>query len=62
MSLGKAIAKLVAPEEVQLTTEFVQRLRASHDELKRRNEYLERDNKRLLKQVMKLKDKLREPR
>lgn len=60
MSLGKAIAKLVAPEEVTLTTEYVQRLRASHDELKRRNEWLERDHKRLLRKVMKLKAKVRE--
>lgn len=55
MGLGETIAKLVAPEAVTLTTEFVERLRTSHDYFKNRCKYLEPENRRLLRQVMKLK-------
>jgi hypothetical protein len=57
--IRERLARALAPEAVSLTTEHVERLRASHDLLKRRNEFLERDNKQLLRKVMKLKAEAR---
>lgn len=55
MKIGERIASVIAPEAVKLTTEFVERLRASHDHWKSRAQILERENKSLLRQVMKWK-------
>jgi hypothetical protein len=57
--LRERLARAIAPEAVSLTTEYVERLRAAHDLLKLRNAFLERDNKQLLRKVMKLKDQAR---
>lgn len=57
--IRERLARVIAPEAVSLTTEFVERLRASHDTLKRRNAFLERDNKQLLRKVMKLEAEAR---
>lgn len=58
--LRERLARAIAPEAVSLTTEYVERLRAAHDALKRRNAYLESDNKQLLRRVMKLKAEARQ--
>lgn len=56
MKLGERIAKAIAPEAVSMTTEYVTRLRAAHDARRNRIEFLERENKRLLREVMKWKN------
>ena len=58
--IGERIAWLIAPHAVSLNTEYVQRLRTAYQDVRKKADFLERENKRLLREVMRWKKKARQ--
>lgn len=55
MSLRERIAKAIAPEAVSLTSDYVARLRDGFNKLSRKVYLLERENRKLRRELTKLK-------